>query len=56
MALPYGSLALGVEILNVTNANNPLQESDISGPVFNQRLPIAIEAPRFLRFDLRYRF
>jgi hypothetical protein len=43
MALPYGSLAVGVEILNVNNANNRLQENDISGPVFNQRLPIAIE-------------
>jgi hypothetical protein len=56
MALPYGSLAVGVEVLNVTNASNRLQENDISGPVFNQRLPIAIEAPRFLRFDVRYRF
>ena len=56
VVLPRGSMRIGIEILNVTNANNRLQESDISGPAFNQRLPVAIEAPRFVRFDLRYRF
>jgi hypothetical protein len=55
-ALPYGSLRLALDILNATNANNRTQESDLTGPLFNQRLPLAIQPPRFLRWNLRYQF
>jgi hypothetical protein len=44
------------DLLNVTNANLSVQQSDITGRSFNSRLPIAIEPPRFARFELRYRF
>jgi hypothetical protein len=53
---PYGNLRLVVDVLNVNNANNRVQENDISAPTFNQRLPVAIEAPRYLRFELQYSF
>jgi hypothetical protein len=56
LPLPRGSLRLALDILNVTNANNRLQENDLAGPNFNQRLPVAIEPPRFVRLDLSYRF
>ncbi len=54
--IAHGSLRLGLDILNVTNAANRLQESDLSGPAFNQRLPVAIEPARFLRFDIQFGF
>jgi len=31
-----------LDLFNVTNENNSIQQSDISGPFFNQRLPIVI--------------
>jgi hypothetical protein len=55
-ALPIGGLTVSADLLNVTNAAHRLQESDLSGPSFNQRLPVAIQPPRFVRIDLRYEF
>jgi hypothetical protein len=54
--LPYGAIRFALDVLNVTNANNRLQENDLSSPTFNQRLPVVIETPRFIRFELRYQF
>jgi hypothetical protein len=44
------------DLLNVTNANLAIQQSDITGSSFNSRPPVAIEPARFARFELRYRF
>lgn len=55
-ALPRGRLAALADVLNVINANNKVQESDVSGSAFNLRLPIAIQPPRFVRLELRYDF
>jgi hypothetical protein len=44
------------DLLNVTNADLAIRQEDLTGPAFNSRLPIAIEPPRFVRFELRYRF
>jgi outer membrane receptor protein involved in Fe transport len=54
--VPSGRLTVSADVLNVTNAAHRLQESDLSGPTFNQRLPVAIQAPRFMRLELRYEF
>lgn len=54
--LPLGSLAVTADIMNVTNAGQSLQQSDLSGPAFNLRLPVAIQPPRFVRLGFRYRF
>jgi hypothetical protein len=54
--LPLGRVSVVADLLNVTNGNLAIEQSDITGPAFNQRLPIAIEPPRFARFELRYRF
>jgi hypothetical protein len=54
--LPIGRLAATTDLLNVTNAGERLQENDISGPSFNLRLPVAIQAPRFVRIGFRYEF
>jgi len=40
----------------VTNENLAIQQSDLTGRNFNLRLPIALDPPRFARFELRYRF
>jgi len=47
---------VSADLLNATNAAHRLQESDLSGPSFNQRLPVAIQPPRFMRVELRYAF
>jgi hypothetical protein len=54
--LPFGTLGAVADILNVTNAGKRIQESDASGPLFNLRLPVAIQAPRTVRLGLRYEF
>ena len=56
MPVPHGTLRLILDVLNVSNTNNRVQENDISGPTFNQRLPVAIEAARYLRFEVQYSF
>ena len=53
---PHGNLRLILDVLNVSNASNRVQENDVSGPTFNQRLPVAIEAPRYLRLEVQYSF
>ena len=55
-ALPAGGLTVAADLLNATNAGHRLQESDLSGPSFNLRLPVAIQPPRFVRLELRYEF
>ena len=54
--LPYGRISAAADLLNVTNENLAIQQSDLTGANFNLRLPIAIEPPRFARFELRYSF
>jgi hypothetical protein len=54
--LSRGALAAWADLLNVTNEAQRLQESDISGPSFNLRLPVAIQPPRMLRLGIRYEF
>lgn len=55
-AMPFGVLAATADALNVSNAGQQLQQEDITGTSFNLRLPVAIQAPRFLRLGLRYEF
>lgn len=44
------------DVFNVTNAAQRLQESDLSGPSFNLRLPVAIQPPRFARIGFQIEF
>jgi hypothetical protein len=55
-ALPIGRLEVLADILNVSNAGQRLQENDLSGPLFNQRLPVTLQPPRFVRLGFRYDF
>jgi len=54
--LRYGRISAAADLLNVTNADLAIQQADLTGSAFNLRLPIAIEPPRFVRFELRYNF
>jgi len=54
--LATGRITAAIDVFNVTNAAKRLQESDLSSPSFNQRLPVAIQPPRFARLELRYDF
>jgi len=54
--LRKGRIQAAADILNVANEAQRLQESDVSSPSFNLRLPVAIQPPRFVRLDLRYEF
>jgi hypothetical protein len=54
--LPFGSLEIFADALNVANAGQKLQEIDLSGRSFNLRLPAAIQTPRFFRTGFRYDF
>ena len=51
-----GTFTGAIDVMNVTNAGHRIQESDISGPDFSQRLPVAIQEPRWLRLLFRYDF
>src|SRR5207248_6776619 len=51
-----GHIAASIDILNVTNAGQKIQESDLTSPSFNLRLPVAIQLPRFVRIGFRYEF
>jgi hypothetical protein len=54
--LRVGHLSAAADVLNVTNAAQRIQENDLTGPSFNSRLPVAIQAPRLIRLQLRYEF
>ena len=54
--LPRGKIEVAGDIFNVLNAGRKIQESDVSGPSFNLRLPTAIQEPRQVRLLLRYEF
>ena len=54
--LATGRITAAIDVFNVTNAAKRLQESDLSSPSFNLRLPVAIQPPRFARLELRYDF
>ncbi len=54
--LPFGLVHLSADVLNVTNCGNRVRENDLTGLTFNQRLPVAIEAPRSIRLALGYTF
>jgi hypothetical protein len=54
--LPFGRISGTADVMNVTNAGHRIQESDLSGPSFNLRLPVAIQAARAVRLGFRIEF
>lgn len=54
--LRFGSITGLAQIMNVTNAAHKIQESDITSPAFNLRLPVALQPPRSIDLGFRYTF
>lgn len=54
--LHRGRFAAFADILNVTNESQAIRQSDVTGPAFNLRLPLAIQPGRYLRLGLKYSF
>ena len=55
-ALPHGMLSGYFDVFNILNANSNTLESDLSGPAFLTRVPLAVEAPRTARLGIQWRF
>ncbi len=51
-----GTLRLVADIFNLPNLGLHLREHDLTGRGFKERLPVAIQPPRFLRFGCEFRF
>jgi hypothetical protein len=49
-------LGVRLDVFNLLNTNNNTRESDLSGPDFNARIPLEIEAPRVFRLGLKCEF
>lgn len=54
-ALPRGVLSACFDVFNILNANNNTLESDLSGPAFLTRVPLAVEAPRTARLGVQWK-
>jgi hypothetical protein len=54
--LPAGIFDAALDIMNVANSSYKIQENEITGMSFNQRLPVEIQPARFARIQLRYVF
>jgi hypothetical protein len=55
-ALRRGVLSGYFDVFNVLNANSNTLESDLSGPAFLTRVPLAVEAPRTARLGVAWSF
>jgi hypothetical protein len=53
---PFGSITGTADVMNLTNASHSIQQNDLTGPSFNMRLPVAIQAPRMMRLGFRFEF
>jgi hypothetical protein len=49
-------IGVRLDVFNLLNTNNNTRENDLSGPNFNARIPLEIEAPRVFRLGMKWRF
>lgn len=54
--LHSGQITASADVLNVMNAGQEIQQSDLSSPGFNFRLPVTIQPPRYVRLAFAYSF
>jgi len=55
-ALRRGTLAGYLDFFNLLNLNLNTLEADLTGPTFESRVPLAIQAPRVARLGFEWRF
>jgi len=51
-----GTLSGYLDVFNIQNLNKNTLESDLTGPAFESRAPLAIQAPRAARLGLEWKF
>lgn len=54
--LKQSVLSVYFDVFNILNANSNTLESDLSGPAFLTRVPLAVEAPRTARVGVEWKF
>ena len=54
--LRSGRMSVILDTFNLLNLNKSVQESDLTGPLFAQRIPLDVENPRTLRVGARFSF
>jgi hypothetical protein len=54
--LRRGTLAAYLDFFNVLNLDKNTLEADLTGPTFESRVPLAIQAPRAARLGVEWRF
>lgn len=55
-ALRRGNLSGYLDFFNVLNMNRNTLEADLTGPTFESRVPLAVQAPRVARLGIELRF
>jgi hypothetical protein len=54
LRLGDGRIGVRLDVFNLLNTNNNTRENDLSGPNFQARIPLEIEAPRVFRLGIKY--
>src|SRR5271169_2605116 len=54
--LREGTVSAYLDVFNIMNWNSNTRESDLTGPAFLLRVPLAVEAPRTIRFAVAWNF
>jgi hypothetical protein len=55
-ALRRGTLSGYLDVFNIQNLNKNTLEADLTGPTFQSRVPLAIQAPRPARLGIEWKF
>ena len=55
-ALRRGTLSGFLDVFNIQNLNKNTLEADLTGPTFQSRVPLAIQAPRTARLGIEWKF
>jgi hypothetical protein len=55
-SIKHSKLSVDADVFNLLNLSRDTRESDLTGPQFNLRIPLAIQSPRTIRIGLEWQF
>jgi outer membrane receptor protein involved in Fe transport len=55
-ALPRGNLSAYLDFFNLLNLNRNTAEASLTGPLFEMRVPLAVQSPRVAGLGIQWRF
>jgi hypothetical protein len=55
-SIKRSKLSFDADVFNLLNLSRDTRENDLTGPEFNQRIPLAIQAPRTIRIGVGWEF